>query len=631
MNLSWAEKLAKNALLTAQKRIDSVLDIKAEENEEGERLEKQVAQAEDGPEDETSNSPTAELSENIEEEGEEEEPPSEYQDATEQVEPLFHVDLPEQHEEDWAQNFSPLAVNKEDIVEAEPNPIRDAHGEPSTSLIHYSPSSNSPDEEECQRSEPNEPQEETNQIDLSCVKDTDTVKEEHREDVVTVASSDIVVIRNVDDWSLASGSHRRAVSDQMSIIGNNGFNHGDGYDETLHEKISALEAKIKHRDQRITELSHQNEKLKIQNTNLIQKNKSINNKLGAESKLQKKLAEKENELAELMEEGKNLSILNGKQAKELKRLKDIEKDFESQRNLLQDAMDNIHTLTDVQERLERENSSLKQKLGEQQKEFEELKTNLNMKKEAQEDLKLAEQRCQSQKCQIAQLEQRVDELMTAQREAAEQIAISNAPLHARIEELEAELKESHSSKYVIQKKLRFADENIENLKKKMTDEITILKQQLTSLRRQNKEFEDKVCELQREKSDLIEEISNLKTLSNSMETDLLEEINGLKNQLYKKEEEIADLKCELISAHQNPVEKAVIIQQNDPDIVERIGELEREASNLRIKYKELEEAHDTLLLIHGEGTVKLEELEQENQEIKKFCKEQTLLLAKLND
>lgn len=31
MNLSWAEKIAKNALLSAQKKIDLVLDIKAEE------------------------------------------------------------------------------------------------------------------------------------------------------------------------------------------------------------------------------------------------------------------------------------------------------------------------------------------------------------------------------------------------------------------------------------------------------------------------------------------------------------------------------------------------------------------------------------------------------------------------
>jgi hypothetical protein len=40
MSLSWANKLAKNALLTAQKRIDSVLDIK-EANEEEEVVEEE--------------------------------------------------------------------------------------------------------------------------------------------------------------------------------------------------------------------------------------------------------------------------------------------------------------------------------------------------------------------------------------------------------------------------------------------------------------------------------------------------------------------------------------------------------------------------------------------------------------
>lgn len=34
MSFSWANKLAKNAILTAQKKIDSVLDIQEEENED---------------------------------------------------------------------------------------------------------------------------------------------------------------------------------------------------------------------------------------------------------------------------------------------------------------------------------------------------------------------------------------------------------------------------------------------------------------------------------------------------------------------------------------------------------------------------------------------------------------------
>lgn len=37
MSLSWANKFAKNALLNAQKRIDSVLDIKESEEESSER------------------------------------------------------------------------------------------------------------------------------------------------------------------------------------------------------------------------------------------------------------------------------------------------------------------------------------------------------------------------------------------------------------------------------------------------------------------------------------------------------------------------------------------------------------------------------------------------------------------
>lgn len=34
MNFEWANKIAKNALKSAQKRIDSVLDIEAEDEEE---------------------------------------------------------------------------------------------------------------------------------------------------------------------------------------------------------------------------------------------------------------------------------------------------------------------------------------------------------------------------------------------------------------------------------------------------------------------------------------------------------------------------------------------------------------------------------------------------------------------
>ncbi|CAD5215706.1 unnamed protein product [Bursaphelenchus okinawaensis] len=636
MNLSWAEKLAKNALLTAQKRIDSVLDIKPEEEQESSEQTVEVKEEKEEEEKEQSSIFEDVVEGDISDEGNDQEPQTEYLDVEEAPEHECNAEIHDKHDDGWGKTFSPLSVDKEDVVEAEPNPIRDGHGESGTSLLHYSPASNSPDEEESHPSDSHEHHEHDNRIDLSLIKDIDTaslIKEDHREDVATVASSDIVVIRNVDDWSVASGSHRRAPSDQVCIIGNGLSGKYDSYNnEALNERMSALEAQLKHRDQRITELSHQNEKLKIQNTNLLQKNKSMNTKLGTESKLQKKLQEKENELAELMAEGNNLSLLNGKQAKELKRLKDVEKDFETQRTLLQDAMDNNHELTDDKERLEKENQLLKAKILEQEKEFQEVKSNLNSKTEAHEDLKLAEKRCASQKLQITQLEQRVDELMTAQREAAEQIALSTGPLHTRIEELESEVKEANSAKYVIQKKLRFAEENLENTRTKANEEAALYKQQLNSLRLQNKEHLDKIRELEKQNNELLTEISNQKTLSNVMESDLLSEINQFKELVHKKEQEVSELKSELVLAHQKKMEKPAVVQfENDQDLNQTIVELEREANYLRTKFKELEEAHDTLLLIHGESAVRLEELEQENQEIKKLCKDQTLLLSSLHN
>lgn len=67
--------------------------------------------------------------------------------------------------------------------------------------------------------------------------------------------------------------------------------------------------------------------------------------------------------------------------------------------------------------------ALKMSLADQTDRFQHVTEQLKSRQEAHDDWQLAEQRCNSQKVYIAQLEQRVDELMTAQREAAEQIAV----------------------------------------------------------------------------------------------------------------------------------------------------------------------------------------------------------------
>jgi hypothetical protein len=46
----------------------------------------------------------------------------------------------------------------------------------------------------------------------------------------------------------------------------------------MHDKILTLEAKLKHRDQRLEELNRANENLKSQNATMAQRNKQMSNK-----------------------------------------------------------------------------------------------------------------------------------------------------------------------------------------------------------------------------------------------------------------------------------------------------------------------------------------------------------------
>lgn len=55
-------------------------------------------------------------------------------------------------------------------------------------------------------------------------------------------------------------------------------NQKNSDDESMHDKVLTLEAKLKHRDQRLEELSRANENLKSQNATMAQRNKQMNNK-----------------------------------------------------------------------------------------------------------------------------------------------------------------------------------------------------------------------------------------------------------------------------------------------------------------------------------------------------------------
>lgn len=137
------------------------------------------------------------------------------------------------------------------------------------------------------------------------------------------------------------------------------------------------------------------------------------------------------------------------------------------------------------------------KLEEKNAEIAKIQEKVHQKQDLADDFKLSEQRCQNQKLQIAKLEQRIDELMAAQRASAEQIAELNAPLLTNIDELETKLRETETEKYVLQKKVRLAEENVSAATRKSADEIKMLKQQLDSLRNSNALAQEKIQRMKR--------------------------------------------------------------------------------------------------------------------------------------
>lgn len=72
---------------------------------------------------------------------------------------------------------------------------------------------------------------------------------------------------------------------------------------------------------------------------------------------------------------------------------------------------------------------MESKLDEKKSEIATIQDKVHQKQELVDDFKMSEQRCQNQKLQIAKLEQRIDELMSAQRESAENIAECEFTLH----------------------------------------------------------------------------------------------------------------------------------------------------------------------------------------------------------
>lgn len=120
-----------------------------------------------------------------------------------------------------------------------------------------------------------------------------------------------------------------------------------------------LAAQLQYRDQKIIEMQKFNEKLRATNATLTSKNKQLLARAATETKLQKVIGEKERELTELMDEGKRLSDHSGKQAREIRKLKQ--------------QVAQLDVLTGARDATMHELQTLQKEHLEQRKEMDELK------------------------------------------------------------------------------------------------------------------------------------------------------------------------------------------------------------------------------------------------------------------
>ncbi|VDM42367.1 unnamed protein product [Toxocara canis] len=326
MNFTWANQLAKTALKTAQKRIDSVLDITAEEESD----------ENDVPISGSSHSRFDALPEEDEGEGsggewDEHEPPQIYS------------------------SFSDVPQEREAEADLEGKRVAEIR---STSPSHEWRSQwteqNSPDEgcsggDEHEIAQPDEREgnavavlSEAMAIEADEVKNchASEVAEEvssqghHHDETLTIASSDIEVLRQGDSWSIMSMASSAlpkeapiiAVSESISLqphLQQQVANVISSSETTqqMEAEIAQLRSHIQHQERRIGDLLAQNQKLEKKSHDLLALKAARNKQSSTEAKLMKKLSEKEAELASLLQEGEKLAETNGKLSKELKRLR----------------------------------------------------------------------------------------------------------------------------------------------------------------------------------------------------------------------------------------------------------------------------------------------------------------------
>uniref|UniRef100_A0AC34GXZ9 TATA element modulatory factor 1 TATA binding domain-containing protein n=1 Tax=Panagrolaimus sp. ES5 TaxID=591445 RepID=A0AC34GXZ9_9BILA len=622
--MSFLADYAKSAIIQAQKRIDTVLDIRPEEEAEEEE-EENVLQNDDNVAEQEENSHVEHGSSKVGEE----EAKSEKHDAWQL--------------EGTSQN--------DPIVTEEPNPVRDLHVHGDVVICPDSPNSLSPTDDgrypHASRSHSN-----TDETQASDFKSELPDPSEHHslqphfdpnsDEIVTIASSDIEVIRANDEWSTVS-SHKPMTTDALSVSNIPPSIHhvvqslnSHGNDE---HQLASLKSQINMKDRQIEDLSASCKSLTQINNTLKQQNKKLTDKLSLMSKMQKDLVAKEVQIDELFAEGQKLSELNGRQSKEIKRLRQelsqleivttardaavlelqtLSKKLEvAEQNIAEleaqvDAAEsaNEKVLMEMSQNQEDADMSSKQ-FAEQQAKYEEaehiihqLKTELAVSKKEKNDIiaeRDAEQRARMKfqtdmaikdekiggllmdnesftlknerlKENIHELELRTQKYMENERNSAEQLAVATGPLLIRIDELENELKTSRFDYNSILTRCKTLEAN--------RDESDVIKNKFEA---KFQEQHSEILSLLRENQNLKHQVQTLEAKNIAVEQDSSSQLKALKKQFAEESEALSKMKKNF----QNIMHDLKVQNEKNAELSPKVAAQESEIQKLNSKISEL--------------------------------------------
>uniref|UniRef100_A0A915CPV9 TATA element modulatory factor 1 TATA binding domain-containing protein n=1 Tax=Ditylenchus dipsaci TaxID=166011 RepID=A0A915CPV9_9BILA len=573
MSFSWANKLAKTAFITAQRRIDSVLDIQEEESSGenvGDEEEENIINEEIEEKDEQSNCKRSKCSTSDEK----------------------SVDSPEKSNTHY---YADLVVNPSQSAATNWNAGED----------HENKQENSPDEEEVQRDEHSsvvatadrqkqpgpgldlslvtlvgeEPENLASSVKSGCTdKTTDEPEQErirkrnsklakHRQFrylnssnvASTIASSDIEVIQHkyMDEWSVtSSNNHSRVVCDPTSleeislnpvvkdVIDSSGLLQHTN----VAEQMAILNAKLRHRDQKIEELNKSNEKLKEANASLTQKNKQILVRAAAEAKLQKQLVEKEKELNELMDEGKRLSEHSGKQSKEIRRLKQQVSQLDVVTAARDSAMDELqHAHLQIQEQV-KEMEELREQFEKAEATIEKLDTELNSHRASTD---VVEKHLGDQQSQLASSLREIDHLKAELRNAMQ----AKQELCAEVQNL--------GSKLMNKRALDCLEDERE--KGQLED--------LSTERTRNAALTKQVRDLERRIESLMETQRDVAAAIADANSPLLANIQTLEGKIYQLEKQNETLSSQIKKAHESALNQKQKAEQHANSLANKLEEL----------------------------------------------------------